>query len=240
MTHQRPLVTRNRLLASLAPPTLAKLQSKLLPVVLPLHQTLYRPEAPIDLVYFPEAGVVSLVAGLENGLPGEVGVIGREGMVGAALAAGVKSSFNEAMVQAPGSALRMTAGAFCQELDENPVLRSVILRYNEALHAQVSQTAACNSRHTLEQRLARWLLMAHDRLRGDVLPLTQEFLAMMLGVHRPSVSLTAGILQRAGLISYVNGVITVLNRSSLETASCECYGAVQRRFDQLLGKQERA
>jgi CRP-like cAMP-binding protein len=110
------------------------------------------------------------------------------------------------------------------------------LRYGEAHQAQISQTAACNGRHGLEQRLARWLLMAHDRVKDDELPLTQEFLAMMLGVHRPSITVTAGILQRAGLISYASGRITILDRLSLEASSCECYGAVRQRVERLLGQ----
>jgi CRP-like cAMP-binding protein len=139
------------------------------------------------------------------------------------------------MVQLPGSALKMSARDFGAETEANPPLRAVLLRYYEALHAQVMQTAACNGRHGLEQRLARWLLMAHDRADGADLPLTQDFIAMMLGVHRPSITVTAGILQRAGLIKYANGQVTVIDRDALAASSCECYGAVKRRFASLLG-----
>jgi CRP-like cAMP-binding protein len=130
---------------------------------------------------------------------------------------------------------RMAAGSFRRELAENPILFAALQRYNEYLNAQISQTSACNGRHPLEQRLARWLLMAHDRMTGDDVPLTQEFLSMMLGVRRPSVTIAAGILQKGGLIRYVNGVITVTDRHGLEAASCECYQSVRRWADSLFG-----
>lgn len=225
---------RNQLLAALPADALARMQPKLTSVSLFLRQILYRPMEQIEAVFFVEEGFVSLVAELEDELPGEVGLVGLEGMVGTPLVSGVDTAFIESMVQTPGSALRMPASVFRQELEENLPLRSLLQRYSEALHAQVSQTAACNGRHTLEQRLARWLLMALDRLDGDTLPLTQEFLAMMLGVHRPSVTVAAGVLQKAGLISYTNGAIKVLDRHLLEAASCGCYATVQRRFAQLL------
>jgi len=151
------------------------------------------------------------------------------------LLAGVETSFIECMVQMAGTALKMTARDFRREIDGNMPFRALLVRYNEALHVQVMQTAACNGHHGLEQRLARWLLMAHDRAGGDELNLTQGFMAMMLGVHRPSLTVTAGILQRAGFIKYSGGHVTVLDRASLEEASCECYGAVHKRFAALLG-----
>lgn len=231
----QPSTVRNHLLAALSPEVLLPLLPKFSSVDLPTRQVLHAAAAPIEAVYFPEAGMVSLVAGLEEGDQGEVGVIGREGMVGLPLVMGVEDAFIEAMVQLPGTALSMAARAFRRELDESAPLKALLLRYNEALHAQVSQTAACNGRHALEPRLARWLLMAHDRFDGDELPLTQEFLALMLGVQRSSVSITAGLLQRAGLLRYANGLITVLDRPGLEAASCECYRVVQRRFATLLG-----
>jgi CRP-like cAMP-binding protein len=156
-------------------------------------------------------------------------------MIGLPLVMGVENAFVEAMVQLPGTALSMAAATFRSELDKSAPLKALLLRYNEAVHAQVSQTAACNGRHALEPRLARWLLMAHDRVDGDDLRLTQEFLALMLGVQRPSVTIAAGLLQRAGLLRYSNGLITVLDRAGLEAASCECYRVVQRRFAILLG-----
>ncbi len=209
---------------------------KLTIVDLPLRETLYAAETSIEAVYFPQAGMVSLVADLEEGSRGEVGIVGREGVVGTPLILGVESAFTDAMVQLPGNALRMGAAAFRRELEENPPLRTRLLRYCEAANAQLAQTAACNGRHGLEQRLARLLLMAHDRFDSNVLPLTQDFLAMMLDVHRPSVTVTARILQSSGLIRYSNGRITVLDRGGMEAASCECYAIVQRRYASLLGE----
>ena len=231
----QPASRRNRLLAALPADVIAALLPKLSPVILSLKQVIYAPDTPIEAVYFLETGMISLVDNLEDGMRAEVGVIGREGMLGMPLLAGVNTFFVEAQVQLPGTALRMTAHDFTNEIDTNTPLRKILLRYSEALQAQVMQTAACNVTHGLEQRLARWLLMAHDRSTSDELSLTQEFMATMLGVHRPSITVTAGILQRAGLIRYANGRVTVLDRSSLEAASCECYGAVQRRFATLLG-----
>ena len=233
LSHHSPV--RNRLLASLPPDVLTALLPKLSPVVLTVRQAVYNPDSAIEAVFFPEAGMFSLVANLDDGTQAEVGIIGHEGMLGVSLLSGIETPFTESMVQMPGSALRMAARDFRHEVDTNSSFRMLLFRYNEALQAQIMQTAACNGRHGLEQRLARWLLMAHDRADGDELPLTQEFVAMMLGVHRPSISITAGILQRAGLIRYSGGRITLLDRPSLEAACCECYGAVQRRFATLFG-----
>ncbi len=226
---------RNRLLAALSKAALASVLPKLTPVSLGLRQGIYRPDGPIEFVWFPQTGMISLVAQLDDGMQAEVGIIGCEGMAGTPLLSGVDTSYCESMVQMPGSALRMPAADFRTEIDANAPFRALMLRYSEAHQAQVMQTAACNGRHGLEQRLARWLLMAFDRADGADLPLTQDFIAMMLGVHRPSITVTAGILQRAGLIKYANGSVTVLDRDALEAASCECYGAVRRRFASLLG-----
>ena len=226
---------RNRLLASLPSEALKSLLPKLSPITLAMRQPLYDPHTAIEGVYFPESGMISLVAILDDGMQAEVGIIGQEGMLGISLLSGIDTPFNESMVQMPGTALHMSVGDFRHELEVSAPFRAILLRYNEALYAQVMQTAACNGRHGLEQRLARWLLMAHDRADGDELPLTQDFIAIMLGVHRPSITVTAGILQRAGLIRYAGGRVTVLDRPSLEASSCECYGVVQRRFSALLG-----
>jgi CRP-like cAMP-binding protein len=177
----------------------------------------------------------SMVNNLADGTQAEVGLIGREGMAGLSLMSGVATSFVEAMVQMPGTALQMSAEDFRHEADENPAFRMLLLRYDMALQAQIMQTAACNGRHGLKQRLARWLLMSHDRADGNSLPLTQEFISMMLGVHRPSITVAAGALQQANLIRYAGGRITIADRAGLEDASCECYGKVRRRFDVLLG-----
>jgi len=215
---------------------LIALLPKLSPVILLHRQIIYNPGGAIDAVYFPESGMFSLVVNMGDGTEAEVGIIGREGILGTSLLSGIDTSFVEAMVQMPGAGLRMTVRDFQHEMEVNQTFRALVFRYNEALQDQVMQTAACNVRHGLEQRLARWLLMAHDRAEADELPLTQEFAAMMLGVHRPSITVTARILRRAGLIRYSGGRITVLDRAGLEAASCECYSVVQRRFEVLFGK----
>jgi CRP-like cAMP-binding protein len=142
------------------------------------------------------------------------------------------------MVQLPGTGARIQTDIVRQEMQRSPALLSQVLRYAQALHVQVSQTAVCNVHHTLQERLARWLLMAHDRAASDTLPLTQEFLSMMLGVRRPGVTVAATILQQTGAISYTRGRIAVLDRARLEAASCECYGMVQVQFNQLLGRPQ--
>lgn len=227
--------TTNSLLAALPADILAQLLPKFSRVSLANRQVLFAPEQPIEAVFFIESGMSSMVLHLEDGVQAEVGIVGREGMVGMPLAFGLETAFTESSIQLPGTGLRMGAAAFRRELAANEPLRARLFRYAEAHQAQVSQTAACNSRHGLEQRLARWLLMAHDRAGDDELPLTQEFMATMLGVHRPSVTVTAGILQRAGLIRYANGRITILDRPGLEAASCECYEMVRQRFERLMG-----
>ncbi len=226
---------RNRLLAALPHDVLERLLPKLTLVEISMRQALYRPAAPIDAAYFPESGIISMVSILAEGEQVEVGMVGREGMVGTSLLADVETSYIETVVQGPGSALRMDARAFRQELQANPPFRALLLRYSEAHQAQVIQTAACNGRHALEQRLARWLLMVHDRTDGDEIPTTQDFIATMLGVHRPSVTVAAGALQRAGLIRYTAGRVTVLDRARLEAASCECHGVVRHRFAEVVG-----
>ena len=226
---------RNRLLGALPPDALAQLLPKLTTVEMPLRKVFYTPEESIDAAYFPETGIISMVAVLGEGMHSEAGMAGREGMIGTPLLAGIGTSYVESMAQVAGTALRMEAHAFRQEFESNAPFRSLLLRYSEAHQAQVMQTAACNSNHGLEQRLARWMLMVHDRVDGDELQLTQEFIAMMLCTHRPSVTVTAGILQRAGLIQYRAGRVTVLDRAGLEAAACECHGAVRRRYETLIG-----
>jgi CRP-like cAMP-binding protein len=231
-----PAGVRNRLLGSLPPDVLSRLLPRMRPVSLTVRDNLMTPDAIIRSVWFVESGFVSLVTALDDGTQAEVGLVGREGMVGTPLVLGVETAFSEAYVQADGAALQMEATAFRRALDEEePSLKSLLLRYSEAAHAQTTQTAACNGRHALEQRLARWLLMAQDRIDGNDLPVTQEFLSLMLCVYRPSITVVASTLQRAGIIRYGRGHITVLDRSALQATSCDCYMAVKRRFDRLLG-----
>jgi CRP-like cAMP-binding protein len=229
------VAVRNHLLARLPPESLSRLLPRMRSFSLSLRDSLIRPEIPIEAVYFVESGFVSLVAALDDGTQAEVGLIGREGMVGIPLITGIDTAFVEAFVQGEGWALRMDAAAFRHAMEEEPDLRVLLFRYSEAMNSQTTQTAACNGRHDLEQRLARWLLMAHDRSDGDEFQVTQEFLALMLCVYRPSVSVVASTLQRAGMIRYGRGHVTVLDREALEATACDCYSAVKRRFERLLG-----
>jgi CRP-like cAMP-binding protein len=226
---------RNRLLRLLPPEVLARLSPRMRPISLKIRESLLAPDRTIEAVYFVESGWVSLVASLEDGAQAEVGLTGREGMVGLPLIVGIDTPFVEAFVQADGSALTMEAGAFRNAMQEEPELRNLLFRYLEAMHSQTTQTAACNGRHDLEQRLARWLLMAHDRADGDEFQITQDFLALMLCVYRPSVSVAVRTLQRAGMIRSRRGRMTVLDRGALEDTACDCYAVVKRRFDRLLG-----
>jgi CRP-like cAMP-binding protein len=226
---------RNRLLTALPPDNLAQLLPKLHAVPLPLRKNLLVPQGRIEAVYFIETGWASVVAQSNDGAQTEIGLIGLEGMVGLALIGGVDTAFAETYMQAGGTGLQMEATAFQRELEDNHDLRRLLFHYNEAIYAQIAQTAACNGHHDLEQRLARWLLMAHDRTDGDEILITQEFLSLMLCVYRPSVTVVAGILQRAGVIRYSRGHITILDRDALEAVACDCYKTVQDRFDHLLG-----
>jgi CRP-like cAMP-binding protein len=179
--------------------------------------------------------MVSYLAYLEGGEAIEVGIIGSEGMVGMPLILGVDNAPAGGIVQMQGTALRLSPAALRQAFNESEALHTRLLRYMQGLYTQVSQTAVCNGHHSLEERLARWMLMAHDRAEGDQFPMTHEFMAMMLGVRRSGVTVTAGTLKQAGLISYANGRMTILDRPALEAVACECYGIVQRQFEQLLG-----
>ena len=226
---------RNRLLAALPPGDFAALAPALEPVSLDYKQVLYEPGQAIRAVHFPEGGMVSMLATLEDGHTIEVGVVGREGLVGLPVVLGAERSTTEAMVQVPAAALRLPAAALRAVFDGSAAARAVLLRYVQAFHAQVAQTAACNVRHTIDARFARWLLMLHDRAEADEFPVTHEFVSIMLGAGRPSVSVAAAVLQRAGVIRYAHGRVAVLDRAGLEAASCECYGVVREQFDTLLG-----
>jgi CRP-like cAMP-binding protein len=233
--HNLQTPRRNQLLAAVPPDELATLLPRLERVEMTLRQVLQRPEQPITAVYFPEQGWASLIQLLSDGGAAEVGHIGREGMLGLSLLFGVDTAVSEGMVQAPGTALRMDAAAFRDALDRCPAFRALLLRYALAFNEEVAQTAACNGRHVLEQRLVRWLLLAHDRADGDEFPMTQEFMAMMLCVPRPGVTGAIGRLQQAGHIRAGRDRITVIDREGLEEAACECHGTVRRRFKTLLG-----
>jgi CRP-like cAMP-binding protein len=227
---------KNRLLAALPPEVLSRLLPHLRTVPLTVRNIIMEPNAEIQAAYFVESGWVSLVMLLEDGAQAEVGIVGREGMVGLPLLTGVNTAFVEAYAQADGTALSMDATSFRRTIEREPEFTRLLFRYLEVMVAQITQTAACNGRHGLEQRLARWLLMAHDRAEGENLQITQEFLSMMLCVYRPTVSVAARSLQRAGIIRLGRGRITVLDREGLEASACDCYGMVKRRAARLLGQ----
>ena len=230
---------RNRLLGALPVIDLAALWPKLEPIQLPLREILQIPEQPIPAVLFIETGWMSMIATLEDGDGAEVGLIGYEGMLGLPLLLDDDRDDLEAMVQCQGTALRLPAADFREALVQIPSLRPLLNRYALVHHGQVARTAACNGRHEIPQRLARWLLMAHDRAQGnDTYPMTHEFLGMMLGVRRAGISMAAMALQKAGLIRYSAGKIAITDRSGLENASCECYGITRRATDRLFGLGE--
>ena len=203
--------------------------------VVPTHkrQILWDVDDPIDFVYFPRRCVLSLLVPLAKRPAVEAATVGNEGVVGASIVLGADHSPLMVMVQIPGEALRIGARLFQELVEDDASLRVLTLRYSHALFEQTAQSVACNRRHTTVQRCARWLLMTHDRAHADDFALTHQFLAMMLGVRRASVTVAAGELQRAKLIRYLYGRIVVENRAGLEAAACECYHVVQRRFERL-------
>lgn len=240
MAVQCQRIPRNRLLAALPSRELEPLLPQLEPVELVFRQVLIAPGAAIDAVFFPETGWASTLITFAGGDAGEVGLIGREGMIGTPLLLGDDRGPTRTIVQAAGTALRLDAAAFRHCIAEFPALQARLLRYTLALHAQVSQVAACNGRHAIARRLARWLLMAHDRAESDAFPMTHELLAAMLGVRRAGITLAAGGLQRAGLIRYDRGILEITDRPGLEAAACECYSAVEREFGRLLLRMKEA
>ena len=224
----------NRLLALLPAKDYDRLRPHLQRVPLEYRQSLYHAHKPIGFVYFIETGVGSLVNTMANGQAAEVGTIGNEGLVGLPLVFGDDRTPTSVYVQVPGAGLRMKAALLKKELARSPSMRTVMLHYAHAFFNQVAQSAACNHFHSLEQRCCRWLLMTHDRMQSDEFLLTQEFLAMMLGVRRTGVTAAAGALQRAGLVRYKRGKVTIIDRRGLIRRSCECYGVSKKEFDRLL------
>jgi CRP-like cAMP-binding protein len=226
--------TANGLLELLAPEDLLRMRAELEPVALHVHDVLYEPGEEIKYVYFPTSGCISMVHALRDGNV-EVGTIGFEGMVGIAVLLGGTSAPTRALVQVEGEGYRISTDAFRRIIASSQSTARVFLRFGLALFNQVAQSVACNRLHSLEERCARWLLITHDRVEGDEFRLTQEFLSYMLGVHRPAVTLAAGVLQKAGYIHYSRGKITVTDRSGLEGVSCACYAATRDDYAVLLG-----
>jgi CRP-like cAMP-binding protein len=220
---------RNLLLAALPKADLERLLPALDTVPLKLKEVLHKPAERIRHVYFPGAGFCSIVVVLKDGSMVEVATVGREGVVGAAASFDGIPAPSATMVQGVADVCyRMTAEAFRREMDRRGAFYELITRSTQALTSLVMQSTACNAVHTVEQRLARWLLMAHDRMESDDFPLTQEFAAMMLGATRPHVSVVAATLQKAGLLTYRRGQVKILDRPGLEAASCECYRVATR------------
>jgi CRP-like cAMP-binding protein len=224
-----PHARSNALLAALPRVGYARIARLLSPVSLELGQILHEPEA-LRYVYFPVDCLVSLFAAVPHHLAVEVALIGSEGMVGASLALGARTSPLQALVQGAGRALRMDASDFLREMPRTAGLRAGVHRYVNLLMGQLGQTAACNAFHALEARCARWLLMTSDRMQSDELELTHELLARMLGVRRVGVTVAAGNLQRRGLIAYSRGRITILDRERLTASACECYAVLRKLY----------
>lgn len=226
----------NRLLATLPRKEYERLLPDLHEIPLIFEQILYEAGGPILDVYFPTSGVVSLLATLGDQSTLEVGLVGREGMVGLPVFMDVKTSTNRAVVQGGGTALRMKANAFRRECQDGGPLPNLLRRYSHSVLTQISQTAVCNRFHPTDARLARWLLMTRDRMGSDEFQLTQEFLSSMLGVRREGVNKAAGLLQQQHLISYSRGALTILKGGALEAIACECYGIIRSEYDTFLPK----
>jgi CRP-like cAMP-binding protein len=225
----------NKLIAGVSSKDRARLLSKCEPVDLVFGDRLSEADKPIKHVYFPLAGFISLVATLDGHQPLEMGLVGNEGMLGVTLTLGIKTAPMRAVVQGSGTALRMIGSDFMRLLGRTPALSRVLDRYLYVMMAQLTRSSACTRFHQIEPRLARWLLMTHDRAHADHFHLTHEFLADMLGVRRSGVSVAAGALQLRKLIRYSRGEIRILNRKGLEAASCECYDATLKDYADALG-----
>lgn len=226
---------RNRLLLALPPADLGLLLPHLDPV--PLHKgaVVMRPDEPIEYAYFPEGGLASVVCSAGEGRRAEVGLFGFEGMVSTASVLGADRTPLETFLQVEGTWLRIGTETLTRAMRQSPALQSVLMRYVQAFLLTLSQTALANGAYKIEERLARWLLMCHDRLDGDDLPLTHEFLSLMLAVHRPGVTTAVHVLEGARAIRARRGVITVLDRGKLEEAAGGIYGAAEAEYERLIG-----
>lgn len=223
----------NKLLSGLSIQDFELLQRDLTLTPLVLHESIFSAGEAAEYVWFPHEGVISLVAIDAEGEAVEVATVGSEGMTGVAVVLGSDTMTNRAMVQVSGRGSKIRTSAFRNALQVSPTLKQYMLRYILAVVTQISQNAACNQLHTINTRCARWLLTTHDRVEGDSFGLTQEYLAMMLGVTRVSVSAAAGALQKAGLIRYSRGVVTITDRAGLEEAACDCYRVIEDEFVRL-------
>ena len=207
-------------------------------VELPLGRVLYEPGVALSHVYFPTTAIVSLLYVMEDGASAEIAVVGKEGIVGVSLFMGGESTPSRAVVQSAGQGFRLSAAVLKREFSRSGPVLHLLLRYTQALITQMAQTAVCNRHHSLDQQLCRWLLLSLDRLEGSELVMTRELIANMLGVRREGVTEAALKLQKVGLIRYVRGRITALDRAGIETRSCECYAVVKKEYDRLLPDRE--
>jgi CRP-like cAMP-binding protein len=225
---------KNHLLAALPTAEWNRWAPSIERVDMPLGQVLYESGVALNDVYFPLTSIVSLLYVMENGASAEIAVVGNEGIVGVSLFMGGESTPSRAVVQSAGVGCRLKAALMKTEFNKAGAALHLLLRYTQALITQMAQTAVCNRHHTLDQQLCRWLLLSLDRLQGNELVMTQELIANMLGVRREGVTEGALKLQKAGLIQYSRGRITVLNRKGVESRTCECYAVVKREYDRLL------
>ncbi|HYR05766.1 MAG TPA: Crp/Fnr family transcriptional regulator [Gallionella sp.] len=225
---------QNHLLAALPADDYARVQRNLELVTMPLGEALYEPGSQMRHVYFPTTSIVSLLYVMEDGASAEIAIVGNEGVVGVSLFMGGETTTSRAIVQSAGHGYRLNGPLLKEEFFHAGPMQRLLLRYTQALLTQMAQTAVCNRHHSLDQQLCRWLLLSLDRLGSNVLVMTQELIANMLGVRREGVTEAAGNLQRAGLIQYSRGKITVVDRPALEARVCECYQVVKKEFDRLL------
>lgn len=229
----RSVPQENHLLAALPVADWKRWLAQLEWVDMPLGTVLYEAGATMRHVYFPTTAIVSLLYVLEDGSSAEIAVVGYEGVVGISLFMGGESTTSRAVVQSAGQGYRLKSSAIKEEFSRTPVLH-LLLRYTQALITQMAQTAVCNRHHSLDQQLCRWLLLSLDRLQGMELVMTQELISNMLGVRREGVTEGALKLQKAELISYTRGRISVLDRAGIEARCCECYAVVKKEYDRLL------
>ena len=226
----------NHLIAALPDDEFIRLKPNLEPVTLSLGEVIYESGEQLEYIFFPTTAIISLLYIMENGSTAEIGMAGNDGLVGIALYMGGSTTPSRAIVQSAGNAFRMPSRALNDEFSLGGVFQKVLLRYTQSLMTQISQTAVCNRLHSVENQLCRWLLINHDLLQTNKLIMTHDLIANMLGVRREGVSIAAGHLQQQGLIKYVRGTITMLDREALERSACECYRVVKDEYDRLLGK----
>jgi CRP-like cAMP-binding protein len=232
---QRPSpALQNRLLAALPHEDHGLIAPHLIQVDLERGRLLYDPGDPIETIYFPTDGVISLMTLMENGAAIESATIGREGALGLMAAVAPRQSLSRAIVQTPVRTARISAAALHEAWEKSPAIKQLVDRHSEALFGHAIQSVACNALHSVEARFCRWLLTCHDRISSDTVALTQEFLADMLGVQRTTVTAVARTLQEKGVIRYRRGVVDIMDRPGLEALACECYGVIHRTYERLL------